>query len=365
VVNAPKVFVDPDGKETTVKHSLRTAVFSLVLGTCLLLIACDRKADPPRTGFLHLKTIKSVDVDPSDDTEVRLVTALDQSRQRYLERLQVLRQYYASRGYVEKINWSYREMENLQDAQAFTWTGITVPGVVDTPLPEGSPEALYVERVLESRQRWLNNIDALATYYSRSGQELKREAADSIRTRFDPVHTYLYLDSAEFPPLTLQASEIIPEAQPLYDQAVSLFKAGKGITHTALSTDYDKQRQALLLFKQLINDYPSSSLIGMSAYYIAEIYKEYFNEDFRAVKWYERAYTWQPGIREPARFQAATVYDLRLNDKVKAIDLYQAVLDHEHFNPSNRTFARRRIPEIYEEAQAQARRLEQMGLQPR
>ncbi len=364
-MNAPKVFVDPDGKETTVKHSLRNLIFTLALGACLLLIACDDKADPPRTGFLHLKTIKSVDVDLTDETEVRLVTALDQSRQRYLERLGALRQYYANRGYVEKINWSYRETENLRDAQAFTWAGITVPGVMDTPLPEGSPEALYVERVLESRHQWLRHIDALAAYYSQSGQELKREATDSIRFRFDPIHTYLYLDSAEFPPLSLQASEIIPEAQPLYDRAVSLFKAGKGITRTALSTDYDKQRQALLLFKQLIDDYPNSSLIGMSAYYIADIYKEYFNEDFRAVSWYERAFTWQPGIREPARFQAATVCDLRLNDKVKAIALYQAVLDHEYFNPSNRTFARRRIPEIHEEAQAQARRQEQLGLQPR
>jgi tetratricopeptide (TPR) repeat protein len=363
-VNAPKVFDDPDGKETTVKHSLRIVVVALILTPCLLLSACDTKATPPRTGFLHLRTIDSIDVDPTDETEFALVTALDQSRQIYLDRLQALRRHYADRGFVEKIRWSYREAENLQEAQAFTWEGITVPGVMDTPLPDGSPEAMYVERVLEARHQWLANVDALAAYYSQTGQELKREAADSIAARFDPIHTYLYLDAAEFPPMDLRATEIIPDAQPLYDRAVALYRAGKGITHTALSTDYGQQRQALLLFRQMIDEYPTSSLIGMAAYYIGEIYKEYFNEDFRAVHWYERAFTWQPGIREPARFQAATVYDIRLNDKVRALELYQAVIEHEQFNPSNVTFSRRRIPEIYEEAQVQARRLEQLGHEP-
>jgi hypothetical protein len=96
----------------------------------------------------------------------------------------------------------------------------------------------------------------------------------------------------------------------------------------------------------LVHTYPTSTRIALSAYYIGEIYKEYFDENYRGVLWYERAWQWDPGITQPARFQAAVVYDYRLHHRGKAVELYRLVLQDETFNVTNTLFAERRIEEL-------------------
>ena len=114
----------------------------------------------------------------------------------------------------------------------------------------------------------------------------------------------------------------------------------------AVTTSYPKQRQALLKFRELIDKYPTSNKLAQSAYYVGEIYKEYFNENVRAVHWYRRAWQLDPNIPVPARFQAATVYDLRLQDKEKAIECYRLAIKHEQFNSSNVRYSHQRIAEL-------------------
>ena len=136
---------------------------------------------------------------------------------------------------------------------------------------------------------------------------------------------------------------VSPAADALFAKAMKLHQRGKILPGL---TNYDKQRQALGLFRQLVREHPTSDKIAQAAYYVGEIYKEYFDEDVRAVHWYERAWQWQPDLLLPARFQAATVYDLRLAQYGTAVRLYQEVIKHEQFNGSNVRFARRRIEEL-------------------
>ena len=96
---------------------------------------------------------------------------------------------------------------------------------------------------------------------------------------------------------------------------------------------------------ELIEKYPTSDKIALAAFYIGDIYREYVRNYPLAVKWFERAWQWDPNITEPARFQAATVHDIRLHNPIKAIELYRAAIELET-NRSNARFAERRIPEL-------------------
>ena len=211
----------------------------------------------------------------------------------------------------------------------------------------GTDERLLVEYTVAARQQWLGAMDELVQFYSRrSPDSYKAARVQNAISRFDPVRTYMYYGAAEIPGADLRPTSVIPQADTLYDEAYKLYRDGKGITHTFMTTSYDKERQALAKFLELVQKYPNSTKIALSAYFIGEIYKEYFNENLRAVTWYERAWQWDPDISEPARFQAATVYDYRLHQRQKALELYKQVLERERFNKSNVTFSQRRIAEL-------------------
>ena len=130
--------------------------------------------------------------------------------------------------------------------------------------------------------------------------------------------------------------------------ATASFAARRGLEHgaPAMQTGAIDPRihgKAVVLFRDVIDHYPHSTKIALSAYFIAEIYKEYFNENTRAVKWYERAWQWDKNITEPARFQAATVYDLRLKNPKKAIECYRAAIKDDPWRLANREYAQDRI----------------------
>ena len=297
----------------------------------------------------------SIQVRPGDSTELSLAQEFETNRLRYQHRLQELRQFYLDDSNITNIRWSYREQNNLQEAMSFTWHGVPTEPITEVAPPADATETILVERMVEARTDWLDSMDSLAIYYQQSGQSKKFKRINDVRQNFDPIHTYRYLEAAEFPPLTLRPRDDIPEANALYDRAVDLFWGGKGLTHSALTTSLAKEAEALILFRQLIDTYPTSDRIALAAYYTADIYKEFFDENIRAVQWYKRAYTWLPEINEPARFQAATVYDLRLNDKVKAMELYEDAARYELFNRSNVNFSLQRMGEIRAEADAQRR----------
>ena len=162
------------------------------------------------------------------------------------------------------------------------------------------------------------------------------------------MRTYVYFFSAEAPPENMRPVKVIPAAEELYSKAISLYKQASLVP---LVPNYKKQRQALRLFLTITEQHPTSTRSPLAALYIGHIYREYFNENVRAVMWYQRAWKWDPRIQIGARFQAAVVWDYRLHNLEKALELYQAVLEYEFDSLTNRTFARRRIVELTEGGQ--------------
>ena len=57
----------------------------------------------------------------------------------------------------------------------------------------------------------------------------------------------------------------------------------------------------------------------------------------------------RPQTAHPARFQAAVLYDFRLHDRDRALELYHAVVTQETGNTSNVHFAVRRIQQLTSE----------------
>ena len=94
--------------------------------------------------------------------------------------------------------------------------------------------------------------------------------------------------------------------------------------------------------------------IDDAAFFAGEIYKEYFNDNLRAVQYYQRCWEWNPQTDHPARFQAAVVYDYRLHDRDRALELYQQVLEHEQSNRSNVRWSVDRIKQLTDNPDAPA-----------
>ena len=319
----------------------------------LTLLACLAGCDRPPTPRKYLvMPITSVDVNRNDPSEVALVSDYIRARADYDQALDFLFRFYDTHHDQAGMRWVKREYKNLMDAQVFKYAGVAPAGNANEALPADSRESMLVENVVATRLAYLTASQLVAEHYAQQGPEDNAKAADSVVKRFDHIRTYFYLAEAEFPSWHLRPLDPIVPANELFERALTLHEKGKGFLKVFFfMTDYGKQRQALSLFKQVITDYPTSDRIALSAYYVGEIYKEYFHEDLRAVRWYELAFTWGPNIMLPARFQAATVYDLRLNNKDRALDLYKRVLVHETFNKSNTAFASKRINEIRAEAE--------------
>ncbi len=309
---------------------------------CVLAAGCDTPPPAPRAATSD----KPLAVRQADAQEVSGALALETARVAYEHRLTALRDYYERIGHADKYQAACNELKTLHQAQMFRYGDL--PEIVP-PQPEtlgGLDERLLVEYVVSARRAYLAAVDRLLALYEAQNNPYRAAFVRSIKQRFDPVRVYLYFPAAEIPPADLRPTDSIPEADAMFAEAHKLFIAGKGILHTFVTTSYQKERRALVMFLELIEKYPTSNKIALAAYYIADIYKEYFNENVRAVLWYERAWQWDPNITEPARFQAGTVYDLRLHNPEKAVECYAGAIEHEQFNQSNVRYATRRIIEL-------------------
>lgn len=318
------------------KLALATILASL---TILWTSGCDRPPSPPK--LPDGEKLEVLQITPDDPAELEAVKAAEVARVNYEYRLSVLEGYYVRNGNLVKIRWVRREAKNLQNAQVFRWDGIkvTFPGgqsLVD------SEERLLVESVIGARNGWLSAVAKLEQLYAAKGANFKRAVIRNVQDRFDPIRTYRYFLSAEIPGPELRPVEVIPEADRLYKQALRLYRKGKGWSRTFPTTDYNDQRKALVLFRKLVAQYPRSTKIALSAFYIGEIYKEYFREYIRAVLWFQRSWEWDPFIVEPARFQAAVVYDT-LREKDRAVECYRLAIDHDPWRFGNDEYSQDRI----------------------
>lgn len=322
---------------------LACLIIAGLFASVLSPVGCNAPPPPPITS--EGETIKVLAVSPTERTELQAATDLEAARVNYRYRLEVMNAYYDKVGNMDKLIWTRREIRNLDRVQTFKWEGLPHIELPSGESLETVDERVLVEYVVSARNTYLKNLEKLKDYYTQSDQSYKAQLITNMQDRFDPVWTYMYFLSAEIPPANLKGSSFIPEADVLFAEALRDHQIGKGIL-LALTTNYPKQRQALRKFLQLITKFPASNKIAQSAYYIGEIYKEYFNENIRAVHWYERAWQWDPNITKPARFQAATVHDIRLQEYSRAVDLYRQVIKHEQFNASNVNFSIRRIRQL-------------------
>jgi len=313
----------------------------VVCGLLAALIGCDVPPPPPNTA--DGRPVKTVLVNPADAAEAAAVRQLRAAEAQYRQALEALRAYYEKTGNYDKQRWVEREQKNLTRSRPWKYTGLEAPAPTGRTPIENVGEPGLVEQVLAARQGWKEALAALEDHYQAEGLNFKLALIRNVQRRFDPVRTYRYFLEAEIPPASLRPTEAIAAADALYQRALKLHREGKPLPAV---TDYNKQRKALLLLLELVRKYPTSTKIAKAAFYIGEIYKEYFNENIRAVHWYQRAWQWDPKLMLPARFQAAVVYDYRLAQPGKALPLYQAVLRHEQFNASNVSFAAQRIEEL-------------------
>ncbi len=207
-------------------------------------------------------------------------------------------------------------------------------------------EVDLVEQLIEYRAKYSQTLEALSAYYQQHGYAEKHLWAQGELEDIGRIRPYHYLYNSEIPRLDLTPRDSIAEADALYHKAQAVARqAGHGMP--ALFNQ-EKMGEALAMFKQLIEQFPTSDKIDDAAFQCGELLKEYYkHQDTVAAQWYERAWTWDPATPHPARFQAAVLWDYRLHDRRKALELYRAAIAAEP-SRSNRHFALARIEELTE-----------------
>ncbi len=286
-------------------------------------------------------------VDSADPQETKLVSIAESSRLSYHKSLDSLIQFFIIKGDDQREKWAKNERKNLQRAHKFEWIGLAeVSG--PTPVSTGKvAEHEMVENVVSSREGYLDSMDALAQYLEKKeGDSHKTYIIHNAIGRFHPEETYMYLLFVELSSEQLRPARVIEEANEIYREALALNRKGRTIPAAA---DYERERKALVLFRSLIRRFPDSTRIPQSAFFIGEIYKEYFREHYLAVLWYKRAMKWDPRIALPVRFQIAVQYDFNLGNKEKALEYYRAALKYEQPFRSNANYSFDRIKDLEKE----------------
>ncbi|MGB0716567.1 MAG: tetratricopeptide repeat protein [Phycisphaerae bacterium] len=218
---------------------------------------------------------------------------------------------------------------------------------VATPNVE-QEEVDLVEAVVTNRRQYKRALYQLRDFYERRGRTTKQSWAEFEIKGMRNVKPFRYLIDAEVPNASLNPVSSIEQADRLYERGLELMKKG-GHGVPALYRE-DRMVQASEVLRELVVRFPDSDKIDDAAFLLGEIHKEYLpDQETIALKWYEKAWTWDPNTPHPARFQAAVVNDYRLHDRDRALELYQAVIDHETQIESNTRFAMRRIYELSEE----------------
>lgn len=245
------------------------------------------------------------------------------------------------------IDWAWRDRQAPDGpvvADAGAGRATSGDEAVDVSMIEAR-EVDLVEAMIGYRTAYRLGLEQLRAYYEARGYATKLGWAEFELSGVRAVKPFRYLLDAEIPDGSLHAAERIADADALLDRGRALMRRG-GHGVPALFRR-DQMIQAAKVLRDLVVRYPTSDKIDDAAFLLGEIHKEYLpGQESIAVKWYERAWTWNPQTPHPARFQAAVVYDYRLHDRDRALELYQEVMAQEGRNTSNVRFASRRVYEL-------------------
>jgi len=213
-------------------------------------------------------------------------------------------------------------------------------------------EVDLVEELARARADYKRLLAVLRQWYLQNGyfdksQWAAREMEDLLRVR-----TYPYLvviEPVELPP-TPATTEVV-EANKLFEDAKKLYEEGEILP---LINSKPKLKQALDRFRRIVREYPNSTVAPDAAFFAGEILKEHFDENLQAIEYYKLALKLNPEIRRKVRFQLAVIYDYRLHDRAKALEMYRRVLAEEaDIDRTNTAFATTRIKQLVKEQQAE------------
>jgi len=210
--------------------------------------------------------------------------------------------------------------------------------------PTKADEIDLVEKMAANRQAYQRSLEALVQYYSAAGNNQKVNWAKEELTAFNRIPQYQYIIEAEVMPATLKATESIPAADQLYQEAEKLNRYAGPIPLT-ITKDVEMLRAALRKYGELISRYPTSDKIDDAAYKMARIH-EGLGDFTIALSFYERAYQWDPATPYPARFRAAAILDKKLHRRDEALKVYQEAIVKEAQHTDLRLMAERRVEEL-------------------
>ncbi|MCB9852867.1 MAG: hypothetical protein H6819_07205 [Phycisphaerales bacterium] len=223
----------------------------------------------------------------------------------------------------------------------------------DRPRSELPVVADEVEDMMAARQAYIDRLIELERVYLESGNTEKANWARRQRELTEKVEVYPYL-SEDPPEKSSQVAPIesIPEADRLYEEAYALYDTFVGVPFIGFTKLNTKDaRTAEEKFRTILREYPTSDKVDDAAYYCGVIYKEFLREDDPdnqlALRYFKWALELDPKTPHAARFDMAVVYDYRLHDRARAIELYHEVLETEEAGiQSNQRWAAHRIEKL-------------------
>lgn len=189
----------------------------------------------------------------------------------------------------------------------------------------GTDDLDLVQQLLVARRDYQKTLEQLRAHYIQAGDLERGKWAEEELRQFHRINKQMFRSDLEVPPPKLQGTVNIPDANKLFTKAME-YKNGGG-----WGTDFiDNQRRAELLFQQLLTQYPQSNKISDAAFQLGDIYEgKTYGQARRAALYYERCYQWNPLTQHDARIRAARIYDRRLQERGKAIEIYREIMSHE------------------------------------
>ena len=209
------------------------------------------------------------------------------------------------------------------------------------PATSTRSEVETVEHLAVARESYRTALEALKQYYVSAGNATKLAWVEKELAGFMTADKFHYLNEMELSGADLRGTQSIPAADQLFKEALE-FK------NYPAWPDIKKEKLVLALqkFRTIITDYPTSDKIAGAAFRMGEIYEGfYFQDPVRAVQCYERSWQWNPKTEYPAKFNAAKLYDEKLMNRAKAVELYNLVV-LEDSNPDHVKYAVKRIKEL-------------------
>jgi tetratricopeptide (TPR) repeat protein len=211
-------------------------------------------------------------------------------------------------------------------------------------MPTSANEIDLVEKMASNRQAYQHSLQTLIQYYDASGNHQKVIWAKQELTALNRIPQYQYNIEAQVMPANLKATERIPAADQLYNEAEKLNRDA-GVIPVAVTKDEEMLRAALGKYGELISRYPTSDKIDDAAFKMGRIH-EGFRDFAIALAYYQRAYQWDPATPYPARFKAAEMLDKKLHRRAEALPIYQEAIVKEAQFTDLKLMAERRVEQL-------------------